>query len=89
LNDPSTAKSRTGFIISCGGCPVIWASKLQTKAVLSTTESEDVGLSESLRIAIVMMSLLCEMKSFGIPIVKTAPTAFCIRERDIPVELVI
>jgi hypothetical protein len=61
LNDPSTAKSRTGFVISYGGCPVIWASKLQTKAVLSTTESECAGLSESLRIAIVMMNLLCEM----------------------------
>ena len=77
MNDPSTAKSRTGFIISYGGCPVIWASRLQTEVVLSTTESEYVGLSESLRIAIVMMNLLSEMKSFGIPIIKTTPTVFC------------
>jgi hypothetical protein len=77
LSDPSTAKSRTGYIISYGGCPVIWASKLQTEVVLSSTESEYVGLSESLRIAIVMMNLLREMKSFGIPIVKTTPTVFC------------
>ena len=77
LNDPSTAKSRTGFIISYGGCPVVWASKLQTEVVLSSTESEYVGLSESLRIAIVMMSLLIEMKAFGLPIVKTTPTVFC------------
>jgi hypothetical protein len=35
MNDPSTAKSRTGYIISYGGCPVVWASKLQTEVVLS------------------------------------------------------
>jgi hypothetical protein len=56
---------------------VIWASKLQTEVVLSSTESEYVGLSESLRVAIVMMNLLNEMKSFGIPISKTTPTVFC------------
>ena len=77
MNDPSTAKSRTGYIISYGGCPVLWASKLQTEVVLSSTESEYVGLSESLRIAIVMMGLLLEMKSFGIPISKTTPKVFC------------
>jgi hypothetical protein len=77
LNDPSTAKSRTGFIISCGGCPVIWASKLQTEVALSSTESEHVGLSESLRIPILMMSLPHEMKAFGIPIDKTTPTVHC------------
>jgi hypothetical protein len=77
LNDPSTAKSSTSFIISYGGCPVIWASKLQTEVVLSSTESEYVGLSESLRIAILMMSLLREMKAFGIPIDKTTATVHC------------
>jgi hypothetical protein len=77
MNDPSTAKSRTGYIISYGGCPVIWASKLQTEVVLSSTESEYVGLSESSRIAIVMMNLLNELKAFGIALPKTNPTVFC------------
>jgi hypothetical protein len=58
MNDPPTANSQTGYVISYAGCPIIWFSKLQTKVVLSTTESEYVGLSESLRIAIVMMNLL-------------------------------
>jgi hypothetical protein len=53
------------------------ASKLQTEVVLSTTESEYVGLSESLRIAIVMMNLLIEMKSFGIDIPSVTPNVFC------------
>jgi hypothetical protein len=77
MNDPSTAKSRTGYIISYGGCPVLWASKLQTEVVLSTTESEYVGLSESLRIAIVMMNLLQEMQTFGVPISKVTPAVHC------------
>jgi hypothetical protein len=77
MADPSTAKSRTGYIISYGGCPVIWASKLQTEVVLSSTKSEYVGLSESLRVAIVMMNLLNEMKALGITISKTTPTVFC------------
>jgi hypothetical protein len=71
MDDPSTAKSRTGYAISYAGCPVIWAFKLQTEVVLSTTESEYVGLSESLCIAIVMMNLLKEMQEQGVDIPKT------------------
>ena len=77
MNDPSTAKSRTGYVISYAGCPVIWASKLQTEVVLSTTESEYVGLSESLRIAIVMMNLLKEMQEKGVEVPETTPTVYC------------
>jgi hypothetical protein len=77
MNDPSTAKSRTGYVISYGGCPVTWASRLQTELVLSSTESEHVGLSESLRVVFVMMSLLKEMKLFGIKIPSASPKAFC------------
>jgi hypothetical protein len=62
MEDPSTAKSQTGYVITYGGCPIIWASKLQTKVVLSSTESEYVGLSESLRLTTVMMNLLNELK---------------------------
>jgi hypothetical protein len=77
----SLAKSRTGYIVSYGGCPVLWVSKLQTEVVLSSTESEYVGLSESLCVAIVMMNLLFEMKSYGIPIARATPlfSASCLR----------
>jgi hypothetical protein len=77
MNDPSIAKPRTGYIISYRGCLVIWASKLQTEVVLLLTESKYVGLSKSLRIAIVMMNLLNEFKVFGIALPKTNPTVFC------------
>jgi hypothetical protein len=53
-NDPSTAKFWTGHIISYAGCPIIWwASKLQTKVVLSTTKNKYINLSESPPIAII------------------------------------
>ena len=29
-NDPSCVKSRTGYLITLGNNPVVWASKLQT-----------------------------------------------------------
>jgi hypothetical protein len=77
MNDPSTAKSRTGYVISYAGCPIIWASKLQTEVVLSTTETEYVGLSEGLRIAIVMMNLLKEMQEQGVDVPKTNPVVYC------------
>ncbi len=38
--DPSTAKSRSGWVIFYAGCPIIWASKLQSQVALSTTEAE-------------------------------------------------
>ena len=60
-DDASTAKSRTGFLITYAGCPVSWASKLQTQVALSTTEAEYVALSTSLRDAIPIMNLIKEL----------------------------
>ena len=63
--DPSTAKSRTGFIINYGGCPVTWASKLQTEVALSTTEAKYNALSTSLRDVIHLMQLVQEANAMG------------------------
>ena len=60
--EPSSVFSRTGFVIYYAGCPVVWMSKLQTEISLSTTESEYIALSHSMREAIPMMTLLDEMK---------------------------
>ncbi len=37
--DPSTANSQSRWIIFYAGCPVSWASKLQSQVALSTTEA--------------------------------------------------
>ena len=39
-HDMSTTKSWSGWVIFYAGCPIIWASKLQSKVALSTTEAE-------------------------------------------------
>jgi len=37
IDDPATARSRTGYVINFADCPIVWAFKLQTKIALSTT----------------------------------------------------
>eukprot|EP00978_Attheya_sp_CCMP212_P017515 scaffold46797_cov52-Attheya_sp.AAC.1 len=49
MEDPTTARSRSGYAIRYCGCPITWRSKLQTEVALSTTEAEYVALSQSLR----------------------------------------
>lgn len=61
--DPSTAKSRTGYVIMYAGCPMVWASKLQREVALSTTEAEYNALSESLREVISLMQLMDETRA--------------------------
>jgi hypothetical protein len=46
--DPGTAKSRSGWIIFYVGCPISWASKLQSQVALSTTEAEYIAMSQFL-----------------------------------------
>ena len=60
--DPENVLSRTGYIIFYAGCPIHWVSKLQTEIALSTTESEYVALSQSMRDVIPMMNILEEFK---------------------------
>jgi hypothetical protein len=60
-DDPSTAYSRTGYVITYGGCPIVWQSKMQTEIALSTTESEYMSLSACLRDVIVIQQLLEEL----------------------------
>ena len=47
--DPVSSRSRTGFVIYLGHCPVHWASKLQPLATLSTAEAEYVALAEAMK----------------------------------------
>jgi len=77
---PSEAEnvySRTGYVITYAGCPIVWASKLQPLIALSTTEAEFIALSTALREVIFLMNLLKELKEQGIPVPFTQPKVMC------------
>jgi hypothetical protein len=76
-DDPSCVQSRTGFLITYAGCPIIWGSKLQTLIALSTTEAELIALSTALREVIALINLLEELKERKIPIPFTRPKIRC------------
>ena len=76
-NDASTAKSRSGYVISLHGCPIIWHSKLQTQVALSTTEAEYIALSQSLRDTIPIINLLRELKEHGFTDTDPVPKIHC------------
>ena len=75
--NPDTARSRHGYVICYGGCPIIWKSQLQTEIALSSTESEYTGLSYALREAIPIMDLLKELKAAGFPIRSSNASVRC------------
>jgi hypothetical protein len=60
-DDPASVKSRTGFVILIGGCPVIWTSKLQVETALSTMQAEYVALSTAMRDLLPFRSLAIEI----------------------------
>jgi hypothetical protein len=69
--DPSTAKSRSGWIVFYAGCPVIWASKLQTQVTLSTTEAKYISMSQSLHDILPIMFLVQEICEKGFQVICT------------------
>ena len=66
--DPAGVKSRTGYIILVGDCPLVWGSKLQTEIALSTMEAEYVALSYTMRELLPLQRLIEEVVlSMGLP----------------------
>ena len=76
-DDPGCANSRTGYLITYAGCPLIWASKMQSLIALSTTEAEYIALSTALREVIHLMHLLDEIKQLGFPVLHRTPRITC------------
>jgi hypothetical protein len=60
-----SALSRTGYVITFCGCPVIWASKLQSEIALSTTESEYNALSTATRDLLPLRRILADIEQFS------------------------
>jgi hypothetical protein len=59
------------------GCPITWASKIQTEIALSSTESEFIGLSQALRNTIPLMELIKELKAHGFNMISVTPKIHC------------
>ncbi len=75
--DPSTAKSRSGWVIFYAGCPVSWASKLQSQIALSTTKAEYIAMSQALHDIIPVMNLLQEMRERNFKVICVEPYVYC------------
>jgi len=60
-HDPVCVKSRTGYVLTLGGTPVLWGSKLQTEISLSTTEAEYIALSTAMRHLLPVRELMQEL----------------------------
>ena len=59
--DPVSVKSRTGFVLTLFGCPILWSSKLQAEISLSSVAAEYVAFSMSMRELLPMRRLLKEV----------------------------
>ena len=75
--DADTARSRYGYVVMYMGCPITWASKIQTEVALSTTESEYIGLSHTLRHVIPLMELVKELQSKDVLSTDQNPRVHC------------
>ena len=62
-HEPSAAKSCTGYIITLGGCPLVWKSQLQLTIALSTQEGEYCALSQAMCTLIPIRTILIEISS--------------------------
>ena len=60
-SDATCVKSRTGYLIRLGGCPLVWKSKLQTLIAVSTMEAEYIALSMCMRELIPLKRILAEL----------------------------
>ena len=77
MDDPRTAKSRTGYIITYAGCPVTWASKMQTEIALSSTEAEYIALSTAMREVKPLIGLIREAIKQDIKMNANQPNVHC------------
>ena len=74
--NPENVMSRTGYLLTYAGCPVIWCSKLQTEIALSTMEAEYIALSQAMRSVIPLIQLMDELKEM-IPFYNPTPEVRC------------
>lgn len=61
--DPTCAKSRSGYMIELMGCQLTWVRKLQMQVDLSTIDLEFIPLSHSMRDLIVIRGVIREISN--------------------------
>uniref|UniRef100_A0A7S4IN60 Reverse transcriptase Ty1/copia-type domain-containing protein n=1 Tax=Odontella aurita TaxID=265563 RepID=A0A7S4IN60_9STRA len=64
-HDPTCVKSRMGYVLCVGNCPVVWMSKLQQEIALSTMEAEYIALSTAMK-DIIPLQLLVHEAAVGV-----------------------
>ena len=75
-SNPENVLSRTGYIVFYAGCPMMWASRMQTEIALSTAEAEYIACSTALRDVLSLMQLLREINKI-FPVKQPKPEIHC------------
>jgi hypothetical protein len=60
-DSPNSVRSRSGYLIKLGDCPLLWKSQLQTKIALSTLEAEYSSLTQCMCTLLPLHTLLAEI----------------------------
>ena len=60
-HDPVCVRSRTGYVITFSGVPIMWKSELQTETALSTMEAEYIALSMAMKELLPLKELIIEV----------------------------
>ena len=76
VDNPDNVLSRTGYILMYAGCPLIWASRMQTEIALSTAEAEYIACSTAMRDVLSTMQIMEEIDKI-FPLVKMKPKVHC------------
>ena len=58
--EPTSVKSRTGYILSLSGCYILSKSQLQSTIALSTSEAEYGALSQAMRVVLPIREIMLE-----------------------------
>ena len=67
-HDPDTSRSRSGYVVTLKGLPIIWKSQLQVGTALSTAEAEMGALSAGMRALVPLRTIFFEIvEYFDIP----------------------
>jgi hypothetical protein len=76
--DPISVRSRTGSVITLGGAPILWKSKLQSETALSTMMAEYIALSNSMRDLLPIKTIINEVTdAFKVKRDKTSYVTTC------------